>query len=58
MYATEHEISLQMEGLDKPRKKRGRPPKIEKLENEEDEKVKHNLISEHYYSISYVLFCK
>lgn len=27
MYAAEHEISLQMEGLDKPRRKRGRPPK-------------------------------
>lgn len=28
MYATEHEMSLQMEGLTKPRKKRGRPPKV------------------------------
>lgn len=28
IYATEHDMSLQMEGLDKPRRKRGRPPKI------------------------------
>lgn len=28
MYAAEHEMSLQMEGLTKPRKKRGRPPKV------------------------------
>ncbi|XP_020277480.1 zinc finger protein 3-like [Pseudomyrmex gracilis] len=27
MYAAEHEMSLQMEGLTKPRRKRGRPPK-------------------------------
>ncbi|KAL0118070.1 hypothetical protein PUN28_009030 [Cardiocondyla obscurior] len=29
MYAAEHEMSLQMEGLDKPRRKRGRPPKAQ-----------------------------
>ncbi|XP_043467262.1 uncharacterized protein DDB_G0283697-like isoform X2 [Leptopilina heterotoma] len=29
MYASDHEVRLQMEGLDKPRRKRGRPPKIE-----------------------------
>lgn len=28
MYTTEHEMSLQMEGLTKPRRKRGRPPKV------------------------------
>lgn len=28
VYAAEHEMSLQMEGLTKPRKKRGRPPKV------------------------------
>ncbi|XP_071559653.1 uncharacterized protein [Temnothorax nylanderi] len=28
MYAVEHEMSLQMEGLNKPRRKRGRPPKV------------------------------
>ncbi|XP_015608375.1 zinc finger protein 287 isoform X2 [Cephus cinctus] len=28
LYTAEHEISLQMEGLSKPRRKRGRPPKI------------------------------
>ncbi|KAL2718806.1 zinc finger protein 3-like [Vespula squamosa] len=28
LYTTEHEISLQMEGLNKPRRKRGRPPKV------------------------------
>lgn len=28
MYTAEHEMSLQMEGLTKPRRKRGRPPKI------------------------------
>ncbi|XP_044595978.1 zinc finger protein 567 [Cotesia glomerata] len=28
MYAAEHDMSLQMEGLEKPRRKRGRPPKI------------------------------
>ncbi|XP_034945339.1 zinc finger and SCAN domain-containing protein 2-like isoform X1 [Chelonus insularis] len=27
MYAAEHDMSLQMEGLEKPRRKRGRPPK-------------------------------
>lgn len=27
MYAAEHEMSLQMEGLSKPKRKRGRPPK-------------------------------
>lgn len=27
MYAAEHDMSLQMEGLSKPRRKRGRPPK-------------------------------
>ncbi|XP_029164724.1 zinc finger protein 567-like isoform X2 [Nylanderia fulva] len=29
VYAAEHEISLQMEGLTKPRRKRGRPPKAQ-----------------------------
>lgn len=29
MYAAEHEMSLQMEGLTKPRRKRGRPPKVQ-----------------------------
>ncbi|XP_033216536.1 zinc finger protein 271-like [Belonocnema kinseyi] len=29
MYTSDHEIRLQMEGLEKPRRKRGRPPKIE-----------------------------
>ncbi|XP_051160691.1 zinc finger protein 271-like [Leptopilina boulardi] len=34
MYASDHEVRLQMEGLEKPRRKRGRPPKIEiKTEN-------------------------
>lgn len=28
MYAAEHDMSLQMEGLTKPRRKRGRPPKV------------------------------
>ncbi|XP_043677255.1 zinc finger protein 347-like isoform X1 [Vespula pensylvanica] len=28
LYTAEHEISLQMEGLNKPRRKRGRPPKV------------------------------
>jgi len=28
MYTAEHEMSLQMEGLTKPRRKRGRPPKV------------------------------
>ncbi|XP_043504113.1 PR domain zinc finger protein 5-like isoform X1 [Polistes fuscatus] len=28
LYTTEHEMSLQMEGLSKPKRKRGRPPKI------------------------------
>ncbi|KAK2581207.1 hypothetical protein KPH14_008006 [Odynerus spinipes] len=28
LYTTEHEMSLQMEGLSKPRRKRGRPPKV------------------------------
>ncbi|XP_026668484.1 zinc finger protein 287-like isoform X6 [Ceratina calcarata] len=29
MYAAEHEMSLQMEGLSKPKRKRGRPPKTQ-----------------------------
>ena len=29
MYASDHEIRLQMEGLEKPRRKRGRPPKMD-----------------------------
>lgn len=29
MYAAEHEMSLQMEGLTKPRRKRGRPSKAQ-----------------------------
>ncbi|XP_076234938.1 uncharacterized protein LOC143179528 isoform X2 [Calliopsis andreniformis] len=33
MYAAEHEMSLQMEGLSKPKRKRGRPPKTH-TENE------------------------
>jgi len=28
LYTAEHEMSLQMEGLTKPRRKRGRPPKL------------------------------
>lgn len=28
LYTAEHEMSLQMEGLTKPRRKRGRPPKV------------------------------
>lgn len=28
MYAAEHDMSLQMEGLTKPKRKRGRPPKV------------------------------
>ncbi|XP_067213476.1 zinc finger protein 287-like isoform X2 [Linepithema humile] len=28
LYAAEHEMSLQMEGLTKPKRKRGRPPKV------------------------------
>ncbi|XP_008553477.1 zinc finger protein 271 isoform X1 [Microplitis demolitor] len=37
MYAAEHDMSLQMEGLEKPRRKRGRPPKnhTEDLKDEE-----------------------
>lgn len=38
MYAADHELTLQMEGLDKPKRKRGRPPKIP----EEDIKVKNS----------------
>lgn len=29
LYSAEHEMSLQMEGLNKPRRKRGRPPKVQ-----------------------------
>ncbi|XP_012262840.2 zinc finger protein 62 homolog isoform X2 [Athalia rosae] len=29
LYTAEHEMSLQMEGLEKPRRKRGRPPKVQ-----------------------------
>ncbi|XP_066593570.1 uncharacterized protein [Prorops nasuta] len=36
MYAAEHEMSLQMEGLEKPRRKRGRPPKVH---SETDSKI-------------------
>lgn len=37
MYPADHDLSLQMEGLDKPRRKRGRPPK----NIEEEIKVKY-----------------
>ncbi|XP_015516983.1 zinc finger and SCAN domain-containing protein 2 isoform X1 [Neodiprion lecontei] len=39
LYTAEHEMSLQMEGLDKPRRKRGRPPKAH-TEAETKENVK------------------
>ena len=29
LYASDHEVRLQMEGLEKPRRKRGRPAKME-----------------------------
>ena len=36
MYAADHDMSLQMEGLSKPRRKRGRPPKtLVELENKQ-----------------------
>lgn len=38
MYASDHEVRLQMEGLDKPRRKRGRPPKME-IKNEVLEEI-------------------
>lgn len=28
LYSAEHELSLKVEGLEKPRRKRGRPPKL------------------------------
>lgn len=46
LYSTDHELSLKSEGLEKPRRKRGRPPKpppseiieeTKKEDNEEDE---------------------
>ncbi|XP_011506079.1 PREDICTED: zinc finger protein 676-like isoform X2 [Ceratosolen solmsi marchali] len=41
VYAAEHDLSLQMQGLDKPKRKRGRPPKTsseeELKDNDKDE---------------------
>lgn len=34
MYQVEHPISLQVSGLDKPKRKRGRPPKKQKTAEE------------------------
>ncbi|XP_011299469.1 zinc finger protein 271-like [Fopius arisanus] len=42
MYAADHDMSLQMEGLDKPKRKRGRPPKIQ-VEPEEEKMVEEHL---------------
>ncbi|OXU19960.1 hypothetical protein TSAR_013867 [Trichomalopsis sarcophagae] len=50
VFASEHDLSLQMEGLDKPKKRRGRPPKgcieeevkEEKEEYTEEEDDKHD----------------
>ncbi|XP_019885783.2 zinc finger protein 665 isoform X2 [Ooceraea biroi] len=39
VYTAEHEMSLQMEGLTKPRRKRGRPPKV----HTEAEAIQENL---------------
>lgn len=47
MYAVEHEMSLQMEGLTKPRRKRGRPPKVH---TEADSVVRNNKL------LQYLLF--
>lgn len=44
LYAAEHEMSLQMEGLTKPRRKRGRPPKVH---NEADSVVCNNKLLQH-----------
>lgn len=44
MYAAEHEMSLQMEGLTKPRRKRGRPPKVH---TETDAVVCNNKLLQH-----------
>ncbi|XP_015108646.1 zinc finger protein 271 [Diachasma alloeum] len=46
MYAADHEMSLQIEGLEKPKRKRGRPPKIQA--EVEDEKM----IEEHLDPVS------
>ncbi|XP_076176968.1 uncharacterized protein LOC143151563 isoform X3 [Ptiloglossa arizonensis] len=43
MYAAEHEMSLQMEGLNKPKRKRGRPPKTH-IENISMELAKGEVI--------------
>ncbi|XP_043264633.1 zinc finger and SCAN domain-containing protein 2-like isoform X1 [Colletes gigas] len=43
MYAAEHEMSLQMEGLSKPKRKRGRPPKTH-VENISMELTKEDVI--------------
>ncbi|XP_043276637.1 zinc finger protein 41-like [Venturia canescens] len=57
MYAAEHDMSLQMEGLNKPRRKRGRPPKntseledkdlaediVDGVSQEDEEKIEDDL---------------
>jgi len=40
LYTADHEMSLQMEGLTKPRRKRGRPPKL----HTEAEVMSYNII--------------
>jgi hypothetical protein len=42
VYTAEHDLSLQMQGLNKPKRKRGRPPK---LLSEEELKVNFFIIS-------------
>lgn len=48
VYAAEHDLSLQMEGLDRPRRKRGRPPKGS---IEEEFKVNDVMIAETFYKL-------
>ncbi|XP_063984005.1 zinc finger protein 184-like isoform X2 [Diachasmimorpha longicaudata] len=42
MYAADHEMSLQIEGLEKPKRKRGRPPKVQ-VETEEEKMIEEHL---------------
>lgn len=53
LYAAEHEMSLQMEGLTKPRRKRGRPPKVH---TEAESSVCDELYNHFYYFLCYTFF--
>lgn len=42
LYSAEHELALRVEGLEKPRRKRGRPPKPAPLPENEDKQEQYS----------------